>query len=448
MNDDAVMEVEQALIGSLLKDPAQILTVKDDLTRADFHYEMLGLIWETTVNLHERGMAIDQVTVGDELHRIGRLEDFGISGYAGRVALSRLRDEGTRGNATSYVSSVKDYSAKRTLIEHMSKGAYWSANGRHASDIQADMIRMISDVPVPNAKADEHTQTMAQAASDMYDHVDRASKGEIIKVPTGFIDMDKLMSGGLTEPNLVIVAARPGQGKTSLITNIAHNAAKLNYKVAFFTLEMSNKQLAMRLASMISGVAYGNIESGRMKDTEWPLYTHAFEELESLPIYLCDLSAIKPSQIRRTLRTLEAKHGKMDLVIVDYIGLQDADIKTDNRVLEVGSITRSLKTICKEFKVPIIAAAQLSRAVESRASKRPILSDLRESGSIEQDADIVAFIHPDETAKSNAVEIIFAKHRNGPVGSVELIFRPSLTKFENAASRMVNLNPERDYTNV
>ena len=453
MNDDAVMEVEQALIGSVLKDPAQIAIVKDDLTRSDFQFDMLGLVWEIVTNLHERGMAIDQVTVGDEMHRLGRLDDFGVGGYSGRVAISRLRDEGQRGNAASYAANVKDYSAKRSMVELWSKGAYWSLNGRRAADIQADMIKLVAEVAVPNARADEHTQTMAQAASDMYDHVDRASKGEIIKVPTGFIDIDKMLSGGLTGPDLVIVAARPGQGKTSLVTNMAFNAAKLNYKVAFFTLEMSNKQLALRLTSMISGVPYGRIESGKMQEDEWPLYVHAFEELERLPIFLCDLSAIKPSQIRRTLRTLEAKHGKMDLVIVDYVQLQDADIKTDNRVIEVGSITRSLKAICKEFNVPMLAAAQLSRAVESRASKRPILSDLRESGSIEQDADIVAFIYrPDQydekTTKQNIAEIIFAKHRNGPVGSVELLFRSSLTKFENATTRMINLNPEKDYTNV
>jgi len=451
MNEDAVMEVEQALIGSLLKDPSQIQAV--ELSGRDFQYDMLGLAFDVIHGLHERGMAIDQVTVGDELDRLDRLQEFGISGHSGRVALSRLRDEGVRGNAVSYATNVKDYAAKRTLIEQLSKGAYWSANGRRAADIQSDMIRMISEVSVPNSLADKHTQTMREVASDMYDYVDKASRGEIKRVTTGFIDIDKLMNGGLTAPNMIIVAARPGQGKTSLITNIAYNAANKGSRVAFFTLEMANKQLGIRLTSMLSGIPYGNIESGRMTDAQWKVYTSTYETIENLPIYLCDLPSIRPSQIRRTLRTLEAKYGKMDLVIIDYLQLQHADIKTDNRVLEVGSITHELKSMCKEFDVPMLVAAQLSRAVEARADKRPVLSDLRESGDIEQDADIVSFIYrPDQyekdTAKQNVAEIIFAKHRNGPVGSVELLFRPEQTRFENLSFRTVNLNPETDYTNV
>ena len=217
--------------------------------------------------------------------------------------------------------------------------------------------------------------------------------------------------------------------------------------MAVFSLEMANEQIAMRLIARHSGVSYGRQLRGKMKDEDWPVYTNAIESLESLPIYLNDMPALSVRQTRQILRTLEAKHGKMDLVIWDYLQLGTADEKTDTREQEVSRISRGLKMICKEFSVPMIACAQLSRAVEQRTDKRPVLSDLRESGSIEQDSDNVLFIYrPDQyekdTSKQNVAEIIVAKHRNGPVGSVELIFRSSLTKFENAMAK--NFAPNDD----
>lgn len=210
---------------------------------------------------------------------------------------------------------------------------------------------------------------------------------------------------------------------------------------------MANEQIAMRLIARQSGVSYGRQLRGRLKDEDWPVYTNAIEQLENLPIFLNDMLALSIRQTRQILRTLEARHGKMDMVIWDYLQLGTADGKADTREQEVSQISRGLKMVCKEFGVPVLACAQLSRAVEQRSDKRPVLSDLRESGSIEQDADTVMFIYrPDQyekdTSKQNVAEIIIAKHRNGPVGSIDLIFRPAQTKFENAMTR--NFAPNED----
>jgi len=440
--------VEESLIGSILKNPKQYRELKDALTSADFETHIFGWCWEAFSDLSEMGLNIDTVTLGDELARKDALNEFVYAGLSGRAALLSLRSEGRPDGGSSYAHDVLDYSAKRKLLAEMSRGAEWSVNGRRAKDIQADMIKSIAAISVPGTKADQHTQTFKEAISAAYDATDKASRDQGRNVTTGFVDLDRALDGGLYAPDLTIIAARPGQGKTSLTTDIAVSAATSGKRVLFFSLEMANNQIAMRVISRHTGIPYGNQLRGRMKEGDWPVYTNAIEELQDLPIVLNDLPAIQPKAIRRVITTNEAKHGKFDLVIVDYLQLQSPDEKAQTREQEVSKVAYGLKSICKEFDVPIIACAQLSRAVEQRAEKRPVLSDLRESGAIEQAADNIIFIYrPDQyekdTAKQNVAEIIIAKHRNGPVGSCELIFRSTLAKFESATQKYFSPN---DYT--
>jgi len=250
---------------------------------------------------------------------------------------------------------------------------------------------------------------------------------------------------GLQPSDLLIVAGRPGMGKTGLALSIAKNAAQTHKKhVAIFSLEMSNEQLVQRLISQETGIDSQRLRTGKLEEHEWPLFTHAIEVMSDTRIFLDDTPAITPLQLRTKCRRLHLEY-RLDLVIIDYLQLMSGDTRNDNRVQEVSYISRNLKVLARELNVPVIAAAQLSRAVEQRADKRPVLSDLRESGSLEQDADIVMFIYRPEVyeedpAKQNLAEIIVSKHRNGPVGSVQLIFRKNLAKFENAATHHVDLS--------
>jgi replicative DNA helicase len=444
MTIEATNESETALIGSILKNPAQYKVIRDDVSASDILDMGLRACWDAFQVLSERELVIDQVTVGDELDREGKLQDVAYSGFYGRVALSRIREEGRQGNAVSYAANVLDYSAKRKLLAAMSTGAEWSLNGRKSADIQTDMISVISEIKTPGKNIDIHSQTLHDALSGAYDDTDLASQGKISSVQTGYIDLDKLI-GGFRAPQFTIIAGRPGQGKTAIVSNIAMNAAIAGKRVAFFTLEMGNKEIAMRFIAMNSGVDTMAQQNGTLSPEQWPLYTNAIDELQDLKVYLCDLPAIKISQMKKQIRAFEAKYGKMDLVIVDYLQLGGVDEDYKIREQEVSAISRGLKGIAKEMNVPVLAAAQMSRAVEARKDARPILSDLRESGALEQDADRVIFLYrPDlyekDSAKQNVTEIIIAKQRNGPVGSVELIYRAALTKFENAISKKINFN--------
>jgi replicative DNA helicase len=276
--------------------------------------------------------------------------------------------------------------------------------------------------------------------SEVYDRIDHLSQrtDEIMGVPTGLIDLDRLL-GGLQKSDLLIIAGRPGSGKTGFMLSVMKNAAQRYKKhVAMFSLEMSAEQLVQRLIAQETGIDTQRLRTGKLTEEEWPLFTHAIEVLADTHIYLDDTPAITPMQLRTKCRRLHMEY-ELDLVIVDYLQLMSGDTRNDNRVQEVSYISRNLKVLARELNVPVLAAAQLSRAVEQRADKKPVLSDLRESGSLEQDSDIVMFIHrPDalekDNPRSNLAEIIVSKHRNGPThGGIELVFLNNLARFDNAA---------------
>jgi replicative DNA helicase len=288
-------------------------------------------------------------------------------------------------------------------------------------------------------------QPIQEVLSEYYDRIDQLSRRDedTFGVPTGFIDLDRML-GGLQPSDLIIIAGRPGMGKTAFMLSAAKNAAQVHKKhVAIFSLEMSNEQLVQRLIAQETGIDTHRLRTGKLNEDEWPLFTQAIEVLGDTRIFLDDTPSLTPIQIRTKCRRLHMEY-HLDLVILDYLQLMSSGSRSENRVQEVSYISRNMKVLARELSVPVLAAAQLSRAVEQRADKDPQLSDLRESGSLEQDADIVMFIHRPEvyekdTLKQNIAQIKIAKHRNGPVGMVEMVFRNNLAKFENAATRTVDL---------
>lgn len=436
-------ENEVGLLGSVFIDPGKFEELADIIEAVDFGWDCYGWVWESMKSLHDRGMGIDVITIGDELQRDGRIGKFNHHEkmFSGRNALSKIREVGDSRMAETYAQKVKDYSAKRQLEDKCSKWLDWSQNGRTAPQIMADMVKELSLIKTFDSKAFEHTQTLADAVSEAYDHTDRAARGLIEFVPTGFLDLDRMLSGGMTSPDLYIIAGRPGTGKTAFLVSVAKNAATAHKKVAIFSLEMKNSQIAMRLIAQEAGISYDKQKSGNLSVEEWDYFTKAAERLANpdlYPIVINDMPSISVSKIRQELRRME----NVDLLIVDYIQLGGVDGRYDRRDQEIGEITRGLKSIAKEFGIPVFAAAQLSREVERRNEKKPILSDLRESGDIENDADVVMFIYrPNQFAQDATkfeAEIIVAKHRNGAVGSVDLVYVPSLTRFENAKVKTVS----------
>lgn len=422
--------IEKAFIGSLLRKPALMEDVVELLGEAGMSWKPYTDAWRAMKSLHTAGLGIDTTTLADELARMGALDDF-VShdrpGISGRVALTDIRGEGRPESVKDYAALLLDYDAKRAITRIMSLGAEWASNGRAAGDILADLNKYLGDIRARDGQAALHTVTLADAVNSAMENTIKASRGELVTVPTGLHDLDRI-TGGLSGGDLIVVAGRPGHGKTAFLCTLAYNISK-GKTVAYFSLEMANNQIVMRLISIDAGIDYQKQKIGKMTAEEWDRYYAAAESLyQNHSIILNDLSTISPNKIRQELRRMP----KVDVVMVDYIQLAQADGQFKNRVDEVGSISRGLKLIAKDFDVPVIAAAQLSRAVETRQDKKPQLSDLRESGSIEQDADIVSFLYR-ENEDNNETKLLISKHRNGSTGFVPMVFIPNRTKFESLA---------------
>lgn len=444
---------EIALLGAVMRDGSIYARAREIVQISDFAWNSYGDAWEACEKLHSQNMGIDTITVGDELERMGKLDEFTLDGatfavrFTGRAALSKIRENGDPRNYLAYAENVQDYSAKRQILLLLNTGAGWAINGRRARDIILDMTENFSKLAIFGAE-DEYTVPISVAVSEAYDWTDDAANGKVVGVPTGFKDLDHIL-GSMVAGNVYIVAARPKQGKTGLLLSVAANVAKTGKRVGIFSLEMSRMQVAQRLISQVAEVDLHAMIQGKMVETDWPKYTHGVEVVADLPIVINDLSSININQIRQTARKIKATGG-LDLLIVDYIQLAMADGKKyDRRDLEVSAVSRGLKYLARELNVPILAAAQLSRAVEQRTDKKPILSDLRESGSLEQDAYAVMFIyrpdqHEQDTDKQGIAEIVVAAHRNGPTGSAELAFRGSLARFDNLSYRAFSPNGRKD----
>jgi replicative DNA helicase len=428
------IEAECGVLGSIIIDPEAIVQVSDFLRADDFYRDAHRTIYEVILRLFEEHEPADFITICDELERSNKLEEVGGASYI----TSLINQVPTSGNVEYYGRIVERTSILRRLIHAAGQIAALAYDSDDADAALEKAEQLIFNIGQRHVRSD--FAHISEILSDYMNKLDQLHehRGSIVGVPTGFTDLDRL-TGGLQKSDLIVLAARPGLGKTSLALSLAHNCA-VNYQrsVAVFSLEMSKEQLAQRLLSMDAGIDQQRLRTGWIEDDEWDRIVIARDKLEEASIWIDDTASISTTELRSKARRLQAQEG-VDLIIIDYLQLMQATIggkRNENRVQEISEISRSLKALARELNVPVLALAQLSRAVESRQSKVPQLSDLRESGSIEQDADIVMFIYRDDvynqdTEKKNIADIIVAKHRNGPLDEVSLYFQASQTRFRD-----------------
>jgi replicative DNA helicase len=429
------IEAEEAVLGSLLIDPEALFRVAPFLKADDFYIQKNAWIYEAILALHERREPIDFVTLCDELERREQLEGVGGAAYITRL----INAVPSAIHVEAYGHIVEHAAIRRRLISaasHIAKLAYQEDDNIDLTVDRAEQrLFSVSQRRITRdlAPIQDVIRRYYDRIEYLYDHRD-----EPLGVPSGFIDLDRLL-GGFQRSDLVLVAARPSVGKTSLCLSFARHAANFGQRVAVFSLEMSSEQVVQRLVATETGIDAQRLRLGNLREDEWPLFTEATGKLSELPIFIDDTPSISILQMRTKARRLHAEHG-LDLILVDYLQLVTGEVRSESRVQEVSYISRSLKGLARELDVPLIAASQLSRAVEQRTDKRPILADLRASGSLEQDADVVMFIYRDElynpdTEMQHIAEIIISKHRNGPTGTVQLFFRERLAQFLDAETR-------------
>ena len=427
------VEAEEAVLGSLLIDPEAIFRVSPFLKPDDFYIVKNGWVYDVVLGLHERRQPSDFVTVCDELENREQLEEVGGPAYIS----SLINTVPTSIHVEAYGHIVERTALRRRLIS----AAGQIAGFAYEEDQNVDEVIDRSEAvlfSISQRRVSRDLVPIKQVLADYYDRIAYLyeHRGEPLGIPTGFIDLDKLL-GGLQRSDLIIIAARPGVGKTSMLLGVALTAArKYKQKVAIFSLEMSNEQLVQRLMSSETGIDSQRLRLGDLQESEWPKFVEVAGRLSDAMLFIDDTPGISALQLRTKARRLHAEYG-LDLIMVDYLQLMSGDLRSENRVQEISYISRALKGLARELNVPLIAASQLSRAVEQRHDKKPILSDLRESGSIEQDADVVMFIYRDEmynpeTESKNIADIMVSKHRHGPTGTVQLFFRKHLAQFVDA----------------
>ena len=426
------LEAEQSVLGSMMLSAEAIASVVEVVKAEDFYRPAHERIYQAILSVYGRGEPVDAITVVEELKRHRGLDEIGGPLYVQDL----VESVPTPASAGYYARIVADNALLRRLIDAaaliMSRAYAVPEDPRKAADEAEALVYAVSRV-------DETEQVVSlrelvDESMGALEHIQQRDSA-FAGVPTGFMDLDSLLSG-LQRENLIIVAARPGVGKSSFVTNVARNiAVDAGVPVAMFSLEMSRFEIGMRLLCAEARVPWEKVRSGRVATEEWTRIVEAAEVLHEAPLYIVDSGNVTIVDIRAKARRMKSKQG-LGLIIVDYLQLMSSHSRTENRQQEVAEISRSLKLLAKELEIPVIAVSQLNRNPETRADKRPQLSDLRESGSIEQDSDIVMFIHRDDsddpTVKGKA-DIIVAKHRNGPTQTVPLTFLPHLTLFRNFA---------------
>ena len=422
-------QAEEAVLGSILKNAASIIRVADFLKADDFYQSRHRHIFQAMLNLFDQQQAVDYHTVADELQRMGVYEASGGLLYLSELNLATP----SAAHIEHYGHIVERTSIMRRLISAASTIAEIAYRDNLDPDTALEKAEQLI-LTIAEKRVTRDFRSLEDILTEYMEQVDAMAEGEGAKygIPTGYIDLDRLL-GGFQRTDLIILAARTSVGKTSFALNLAVNAAvKARATVAVFSLEMSAEQLASRMLSMESGIDSPRIRSGQVNEQENRKLSHAMTFLTEAPIWVDDTPSIPIMELRSKARRLAAEHG-LDMIIVDYLQLIVSDTG-ESRVQEIGNISRALKALARELRVPIIALSQLSRAVEQRTPHIPQLSDLRESGSIEQDADVVLFIYRDEkynpdSEKKGVADIIVAKHRNGPTGQVQLLFLDRTTKF-------------------
>ncbi len=429
-------EAEISVLGAMLQDSTAVLRAAEQLVPEDFYHPEHKEIFTVMADMNRRQTAIDLVTVQTELSNKGSLDGIGGIKYLMKI----IRDVPTTANVQEYINIVREKSTLRKLIaaaQGIMKDCY--GQNKELQDVLSSAEKSIFDI-VMNRQGGEELRPVGEALEVAYQKIEELAKlkGELAGVPTGFIDLDSMLTG-LHPGELIIVGARPAMGKTSFAMNIAEHAALNKGKTtAIFTLEMPREQIAMRMLCSDARVDMQRVRKGTLHDDDWIRLAKTLGPLSASHIYIDDTAGLSPTQLRSRCRRLMMDTGKLDLVVIDYLGLMRSDGRAESRNMEVSEISRALKAIALELKIPIVACAQLSRANKDRIDKRPVLSDLRDSGSIEQDADVVMFLHREEyynkeTEDKNIGEVIVSKQRSGPLGTVKLAWLSEFTTFANLA---------------
>jgi replicative DNA helicase len=430
------LEAEESVLGAMMLAPGAIGAVSEVLTAGDFYRESHGTIYRAALDLYGHGEPVDAITLADKLEERGELDHVG-----GRVRVHELAAlVPATANAGHYARIVRDMSMLRGLIgaggEIQRLG--WERPGE-TSELVDRAEQIVFDLAQERVTTEfSHIETLLKEGFERITALYEAGS-ELTGVPSGFRDLDKL-TAGFQPGNLIIVAARPSMGKSAFALCMAANlAVRGNIPVALFTLEMSKSEVTQRLMCSEAKVESNRLRTGKLLPDDWPRLTAACDKLAKAPIYVDDTASVTMMEIRSKCRRLKSREQSLGLIVVDYLQLMTSGGTAENRVQEVSQISRALKILARDLDVPIVALSQLSRAVEQRHDKRPILSDLRESGSIEQDADLVTFIYrdeyynPEETDQQGLAEVILAKHRNGPTDSVKLSFLKRYAKFADLA---------------
>ena len=429
------VEAEQSLLGGLLIDGRAWDDVADIVTDDDFYRNDHRLIFAAIRNLSGEGAPVDAVTIGEYLSRHAKLDEIGGMAYLGDL----VSNTSGASNIKSYAGIIRERSILRQLVQVSTDiGSFaFNTEGRSSAEILDIAEQKVFDIAEQGARGNKGYRPIKDLLGavteriDMLYHNDSACTG----LPTGFTDLDHKTSG-LQPADLVIIAGRPSMGKTSFVMNLVEHAAiKSRQAVAVFSLEMPGEALVMRLLSSLGRIDQQKVRSGKLSDDDWPRLTSAMSLLGDAPIYIDDTPALSPSELRARARRIKREHGSLGLIVIDYLQLMQ-NPGSENRTNEISEISRGLKALAKELEVPVIALSQLNRGLEQRPNKRPIMSDLRESGAIEQDADLIAFIYRDEVYNEDSpdkgiAEIIIGKQRNGPIGTVRLTFLGQYTRFEN-----------------
>lgn len=431
------IEAEQAVLGAIFLEPSAFITASEILTADDFYRNAHQKIFQVFAKLNDAGKAVDLVTVAEELSATRQLEDVGGLSYLSELAASVP----TAANIAYYAGIVAEKALLRRLIRtatHIAQEGYTREDD--VDELLDEAERSIMEVAQrKNAGDFKHIKDVLVST---YDNIEMLHnrKGDVTGIPTGFYELDR-MTAGFQRNDLIIVAARPSVGKTAFALNIAQNVGtKTGENVAIFSLEMGAEQLVMRMLCAEGNIDAQRLRTGALTDEDWRKLTMAMGSLSNSGIYIDDTPGVRVTEIRSKCRRLKQEHG-LGMVVIDYLQLiQGSAHSRENRQQEVSEISRSLKALARELEVPVIALSQLSRSVEQRQDKRPMMSDIRESGSIEQDADIVAFLYREDyyeqdTENKNIIEIIIAKQRNGPVGTVQLAFVKEYNKFVNLERR-------------
>lgn len=437
-------EAEEATIGAVLVNPEMFIFVKSFLHSDDFFILRHRYVWEAMEKLYDRKQPIDYLTITKALKDNGRLSEIGGPAYLTQC----INTAPSSTLAETYGRIVQTESTRRQLMAVSDQIKALALNKDIATDeALSEASRQLMDLQVGTSI--EHERTFFDDVSAYFDLVERMMKNpnQIIGIPTGFNELDRLLMG-VQSPDLLIFAGRPGMGKSSFLTSVASNILKGGKRVGLFSLEMGRDQVTRRIVSAESRVNLQRLNSGRITPAEWSEFVKKSGEVSKLPLLINDKAGITPDKIRSQIYKWLAQYGSLDVIMVDYLQRMSGGkrfSKNSNRVEEVSYIALQLKEIAREFNIPVMSAAQLSRAVEQRQDKHPQLSDLKESGSIEQEADIVMFLYRDEvynpaTEFPNQADIEIAKHRNGPTGTITLYFEKTLTKFMNAAERSVDLS--------